>query len=198
MRLRYRLSSTVAACVLLWATFSAPAQEPTGIISGTVTDTSGAVVPDVTITITNKATGAARTTAANAEGLYSAPALLPGEYEVRLERPGFRTVVTTVEVVAGGTVTRNLTISPGATNETVVVETSAAQVEYDTHSVGGVIQRQTIEELPLNGRSSLQLAALEPGVTVAPGSTSQFNAMFNVSVFGATPAPPRAAASVHS
>ena len=93
MQLRSRLSNTVAACVLLWATFSAPAQEPTGIISGTITDASGAVVPDATITITNKATGATRNAVANAEGLYSAPALLPGQYEVRVERPGFRTVV---------------------------------------------------------------------------------------------------------
>jgi hypothetical protein len=185
MRLRSGLASTVAACVLLWATFSAPAQEPTGIISGTISDASGAVVPDVTITITNKATGAARTTVANSEGLYSAAALMPGEYEVRVEQPGFRTVVSTVEVVAGGTATRNLSLQPGAPNEVVTVETSAAQVEYDTHSVGSVIERQTIEDLPLNGRSSLQLATLEPGVTVVPGSTSQFNAMFNVSVFGA-------------
>ena len=186
MRLRYLVSSSVAACVLLWATVSAPAQEPTGIITGTITDASGAVVPDATITITNKGTGAARTAVTNAEGLYSAPALLPGEYEVRLERPGFRTVVSEVQVVAGGTATRNLAIVPGAPNETVVVETSAAQVEYDTHSLGGVIERGTIQDLPLNGRSALQLAALEPGVSVVPGSVSQFNAMFNVSVFGAT------------
>jgi hypothetical protein len=187
MQLRTRLLNTTFVCVLLWAAFSAPAQEPTGIISGTITDASGAVVPDVTITLTNKATGVARTAVANSEGLYSAPALLPGLYEIRVERAGFRTVVSEVEVLAGGTVTRNLTLAPGAPNETVVVETSAAQVEYDTHSLGGVIQRQTIQDLPLNGRSSLQLATLEPGVSVSPGSTSQFNAMFNVSVFGSTP-----------
>ena len=63
-----------------------------------------------------------------------------------------------VQVAAGGTITRNLTISPGAPNEMLVVETSTAQVESDTHAVGGVIQRQTIEDLPPNGRSSLQLA----------------------------------------
>jgi Carboxypeptidase regulatory-like domain len=184
MLLRSRLSTTVAVCVVLWATFSAPAQEPTGTISGTITDASGAVVPDATITITNRATGATRAAATNADGLYSAPALLPGEYEVRVERPGFRTVRAIAEVVAGGTATVNLAISPGAPSEVVTVETSAAQVDYDSHAIEGVIQRDTIQDLPLNGRSSLQLASLEPGVTVAPGSTSQFNAMFNVSVFG--------------
>ena len=79
MPMRSRLSNTVAVCVILWAAISAPAQEPTGIISGTITDASGAVVPEATITITDKATGVARTAVANAEGLYSAPALMPGE-----------------------------------------------------------------------------------------------------------------------
>jgi hypothetical protein len=54
------------------------------------------------------------------------------------------------------------------------VEAAAAQVDYDSHAIQGVIQRQTIEDLPLNGRNSLQLAALEPGVTPVPGSIAQF------------------------
>jgi hypothetical protein len=91
---------------------SARAQEPTGIISSTITDTSGAVVPNVTITITNKATGAARTAAANAEGLYSDAALFPADYEVRVEQAGFRTVVTAAQVVAGGATNLDLTVMP--------------------------------------------------------------------------------------
>lgn len=185
MWLQSKLLSAVAVCVVLGAAVSARAQEPTGIISGTVTDASGAVVPNATITITNKATGAARTAATNAEGLYSAPALLPAEYEVRVEQTGFRTVVAAAQVVAGGTTNLDLALTPGAPREVVTVEATAAQIDYDSHTIQGVIQRDTIEDLPLNGRSSLQLAALEPGVTVVPGSTAQFNAMFNVSVFGA-------------
>ena len=65
-----------------------------------------------------------------------------------------------------------------------MVEAATAQISYDSNTVQGVIPRSTIQDLPLNGRSSLQLASLEPGVTVSPGSTAQFNAMFNVSMLG--------------
>jgi len=187
MRLPSKLSSAIAVCVLLGASGSARAQEPTGSISGTITDPSGAVVPNATVTITNKGTGAARNSAANAEGAYSALSLLPAEYEVRVTQPGFRTVVAAAQVVAGSTTTLDLAIMPGAPTEVVTVEATAVPIDYDSHTVQGVIQRETIEDLPLNGRSALQLASLEPGITVAPGNTGQFNAMFNVSVFGATP-----------
>jgi len=185
MRSQSTLSSAVALCVLLGVAGSASAQEPTGSISGTITDSSGAVVPNVNVTITNKATGAARTETANTEGVYSAPSLLPAQYEVRVEQTGFRTVVAAAQVIAGSTTTVDLSITPGAPSEVVTVEATAVPIDYDSHTVQGVIQRQTIEDLPLNGRSALQLASLEPGVTQVPGSTAQFNAMFNVSVFGA-------------
>src|SRR5579863_1654947 len=187
MRSQSTLSSAVALCVLLGVAGSASAQEPTGSISGTITDSSGAVVPNVNVTITNKATGAARTETANTEGVYSAPSLLPAQYEVRVEQTGFRTVVAAAQVIAGSTTTVDLSITPGAPSEVVTVEATAVPIDYDSHTVQGVIQRQTIEDLPLNGRSALQLASLEPGVTQVPGSTSQFNAMFNVSVFGSAP-----------
>ena len=90
MRLRSKLSPAVAACLMLGIAVTAAAQEPTGIISGTITDTSGALVPNANITITNKATGAARTSTANAEGLYSALAIAR-QCGAR-GQPGFRTV----------------------------------------------------------------------------------------------------------
>jgi hypothetical protein len=163
------------------------AQAPTGTISGTVTDSSGAIVPNVSVAITNRSTGTVRTGVTNSDGLYSVPALLPGEYEARIESAGFRTVLRQAQVLAGSTTTLDLELAPGAAQEVVTVEAAAAQVSYDSHAIEGVIERQTIQDLPLNGRSSLQLAALEPGITVTPGSTAQFNAMFNVSVFGSTP-----------
>ena len=78
--------SMLSLLALLFAVMSiiAVAQAPTGIIEGTVADESGAVIPNATVTITNKATGVARTATTNASGLYSAPALLPGDYEVRV------------------------------------------------------------------------------------------------------------------
>src|SRR5258708_10984788 len=93
-------------CVLLLAFgVSLYAQTGTGAISGTVTDESGAVVPSAAITITNRATGTSRPLKTNAEGLYSAPALLAGEYEVKAELSGFRTLVRDAQVLAGSDTT---------------------------------------------------------------------------------------------
>src|SRR5579871_3433681 len=94
-------------------------QTATGSIQGTVTDESGAVVPNASVTVTNRATGAARTLTANTEGLYSAPALQAGEYEVRVEMQGFRTEVRPAQVLAGSSTTVNTSLSLGATQEVV-------------------------------------------------------------------------------
>ncbi|SPF41337.1 conserved exported hypothetical protein [Candidatus Sulfopaludibacter sp. SbA4] len=161
------------------------AQAPTGIITGVVTDESGAMIPHAKITITNKATDFTRSAVATAEGAYTAPALPAGDYEVRCEQPGFRTVVRAANVEAGSTTTVNLPLQVGTTREVVTVEAATAQINYDSHTVQGVIQRASIEDLPLNGRSYMQLAKLEPGVTIASGSVAQFNSLFTVSVLGA-------------
>ena len=160
------------------------AQAPTGTVLGTVRDESGAVIPNATITLTNKANGSTRTATTNSDGLYSAPALQPGDYEVRVEMQGFRTLVRPVTVTAGGNATVDVAMVLGESKTIVNVEATAAQLNYESHTVQGVIDRQTIEDLPLNGRSALQVASLEPGVTVQAGSTSQFNAIVNISVFG--------------
>ena len=161
------------------------AQAPTGIITGTLTDESGAVIPNATITVTNKATGVvARTATTNAEGYFSAPALPAGDYEVKAEAQGFRTVVRDATVQAGSTITVNMPMSVGATREVVTVEAASSQINYETHNIEGVIPRSTIQDLPLNGRSYLQLAQLEPGVTISSGTVAQFNVLFTVNVMG--------------
>jgi hypothetical protein len=160
--------------------------QDTGLITGTVTDSSGAIIPNASINITNKATGAARAATTNAEGLYSAPSLQAGDYSVRAEKEGFRALVREAIVQAGSPTTVNLSMTVGSAGEVVTVEAASAAVNYESHTIAGLIARETIQDIPLNGRSSLQLASLEPGVTVSAGATSQFNAMFNVSVFGAT------------
>src|SRR5579871_1899444 len=160
------------------------AQTATGTISGTVTDASGAVIPSATVTVTNKATGIARTLTANSEGLYSAPALPAGEYEVRVEMQGFRTEVRPAQVLAGSSTTVNTSLSLGATQEVVNVEAATAQINYDSNTVQGSIERSTIQDIPLNGRSFLQLASLEPGVTVVTGAQGARNAPIQISILG--------------
>src|SRR5262245_2262201 len=179
--------SRVALGVLL-SVFIAPvlwAQAPVGTISGMITDPSGAVIKDAPITVRNKATGFERKTKSESDGSYSAPALPAGDYEVQVQVQGFRTLLREVTVTVGSIVKLDLALEVGQTTEIVTVNAAgAAQINYESHSIDGVISRQKIQELPLNGRSFLQLAFLEPGVTASPGTTSQYNSLFSVSILG--------------
>ena len=166
---------------------SAPllAQVPTGTIAGTVTDQVAAVLPKATVTVTNKATGAARTVQTGADGGFSVPLLPAGEYDVLIEAAGFQPTVSQVEVATGVTTTVKLTLQVSTRTEAITVTGAAALIDLESNRVQGLVGRQQIESLPLNGRSFLNLAQLQPGVTVAPGNPAQFNAQFNVSVLGA-------------
>ncbi|HTS74921.1 MAG TPA: carboxypeptidase regulatory-like domain-containing protein [Bryobacteraceae bacterium] len=161
------------------------AQLATGTISGTVTDESGAVIPNATVTATNRATNVPRTATTNAEGFFSIVALPAGDYDVKTEVKGFKTVVRPATVQAGESTTVNMPMTVGQAQEVVTVEAASAQMNYDTNNIQGVIPRSNIEDLPLNGRSYLQLAELEPGIQIGIGSVAQFNALFTVSVLGA-------------
>ncbi|MDZ4798877.1 MAG: carboxypeptidase regulatory-like domain-containing protein [Bryobacteraceae bacterium] len=163
---------------------SAFAQAPIGAIAGTVSDESGGVVTGAAVSITNKATGLKRELKSDNDGAFSAPALPAGNYEVRGQMTGFRQLVREAEVLTGSTTTVNLSLAVGAATEVVTVAGAAVQIDYDAHKIDGVIQRSQIENLPLNGRSFLQLAFLEPGVGVGTQSLAQYNAQFSVSVLG--------------
>ena len=160
------------------------AQAPTGTIAGTVLDESGAVVPNAAVTVTNKATGEVRNLSSGTDGSYSAPALSAGVYEVKVSVTGFRTTVREATVETGSVTTVELRLQVGQSKDVVTVEAVSAQVEYSRNTIDGVISRQKIQDLPLNGRSFLNLAFLEPGVTVSPGTTSQYNSLFSVSILG--------------
>lgn len=163
----------------------AMAQAPVGTVSGTVTDPSGAVIADAPIIVRNKATGFERKTKSENDGSYSAPALPAGLYEIQVQKQGFRTLLQEVTVATGTITNANLQLELGQTTEIVTVEAAgAAQINAESHSIDGVITRQKIQELPLNGRNFLNLASLEPGVTVGFGSTSQYNSPFEVSILG--------------
>ena len=174
----------VALLIAFSITRPAFAQAPVGTISGVVADESGAVIPNANLKIRNKETGAERELISNAEGAFSAPSLPAGVYEVRVELKGFRTVVREATVETGLTTTADIRMPIGQTSEVVNVEAATAQVEYEKHSIDGVVERQQIQDLPLNGRSFMQLASIEPGVSVGSGTTSQYNALSTVSIMG--------------
>ncbi|HKT69215.1 MAG TPA: TonB-dependent receptor, partial [Terriglobales bacterium] len=151
----------------------ASAQVAGGTISGTVKDPSGAVVPRAAITITNEATGVARNVDANTDGLYTAPNLLPGTYDLKCTAPGFRTEVRRgVLLTVGATQVLDVTMQVGTTRETVVVTSEVPAVQLGTSDISAVVSATTVRELPLNGRSWTDLATLQPGVDRIPTQPS--------------------------
>jgi carboxypeptidase family protein len=142
------------------------------------------VLPAATVTVTNKDTGASRVVHSSLDGSFSIPALPPGNYDVLTEMSGFQPTISPVQVAIGTTATIRLTLQVSTRTEAVTVVGVATTVDLTSNRVQGVVGRQQIESLPLNGRSFLNLAQLQPGVTVVLGNPAQFNAQFNVSVLG--------------
>jgi hypothetical protein len=141
------------------------AQVAGATLSGTVTDQSGGVVPHVGISIKNIATGVTRDSTADSAGFYTAPNLLPGTYEITATASGFATEVRTGITLTVGTLqVLNLTMRVGQVTEKVQVTGEAPTVQLATSSLSAVVDSTTVRELPLNGRSWTDLAALQPGV----------------------------------
>ena len=152
------------ACLML----PAYAQVTTGIIAGTVTDQTGAVAANVPVSVTNTATGATRTMNTSTAGDYRFEALPAGTYQLAVKAPNFKESVTNgVEVHAATTTTADVKLQVGSTTEHVDVEANAIQVQTDNASLGETVEGQQVRELPLNGRSFVQLTQLMPGVSAA-------------------------------
>src|SRR5215472_6505314 len=166
MRFPISLSLFVWSCALL-------AQGPTGEITGSVTDASGGLVSGATVTITNRDTGIQRGVTTNAAGIYSAPALPPGTYSVRVNLTGFKSDVRNgVELQVNQVARLDFSLQVGNVSDTVEVQASAATLDTENSTIGAVIENKRIEELPLNGRNYLQLASLVPGATAnGPGNS---------------------------
>jgi hypothetical protein len=135
-----------------------------GTIEGTITDPRSAVLPDVKVEIVNLSTQIVTTLISNADGFYTAPNLLPGNYSVTATRSGFATATTQLILTVGAQRVVNLTMHIGTVNEVVKVQTEAPEVELASSEISGVVNGTTIRELPLNGRDWTQLATLEPGI----------------------------------
>ena len=135
-------------------------------LNGTVTDPSGALVPNASVELANLDTSARRTTTTNASGLYSFPQLQPGRYSLTIKAQGFsaRNFNELVLAVATPT-TQNVLLEVGALTEVVSVEAAAAQVNVQDASIGNNFGQKAILELPMEGRNIIGLLALQPGVT---------------------------------
>src|SRR5262247_1919968 len=167
---------TMLFLLALVAANSVRAQAPTGIIAGVVLDPSGSAVTGAQVRLVSLATGLTRAVATSEQGAYSFLALLPGEYKVSAEVQGFRSIVQRATVEAGATTTMDFALRVGATNDSITVDGASPQMRYDSHTVGGLVRQPQIQGLPLNGRSFLELAKLEPGVQ--PPSRASSNRIF--------------------
>ena len=145
-----------------------------GEITGAVRDPSGAVIAGATVTVTNVATNASRTTTTNDAGVYSFPALPPGSYRLKVEQQGFKTVSRTdIELQVQQSARLDIEMAVGQVTETVEVSAQSTLLASENATVGTVIGNKPIVELPLNGRNYLQLVALAPNVSYGFPSAGQ-------------------------
>ena len=168
------LRRALLCLALLAAAVPASAQLTRGIISGVVTDSGGGVLPGATVTITNQDTGVVRATTSNDSGVFRAPALEPGTYQVRAELQGFRTFdARDIRVGSGQEVTLNPSLSVGGLEETVQVTSEAAGVTINrtNATVGLVTNARQVVELPISPtRDVTRVALLSPNVVSGPGA----------------------------
>ena len=148
------------------------AQSPNGIINGLVLDPSGSIIPGAEIRIANDATGVQYTGKTNDEGIYVVTNLPPGPYRLQVSKIGFKTLIKPDIILnVQDSLAINFTLPVGAASEVVTVTGGAPLVNTESGSVSTVIDRQFVENLPLNGRSFNALLQLTPGVVIAATST---------------------------
>ena len=148
------------------------AQTSAATVSGFITDTTGASVPNATVTFTNEATGVVAAATTNSAGQYRISGLLAGQYKSSVSAPGFKVAVRNdidLQIEAQATLSYTLTVGP--TTEVVEVTSNADVLESSTPTVSQVIEGRQVEDTPLNGRNTMNLVALTPGV-VAQGGTN--------------------------
>ncbi len=150
--------------IFMMALRGANAQDVFGVISGTVTDPTGAVVAGVQITIRNEETRATRLVTSNDAGFYTAPQLQVGHYTVLGEKTGFKSFrVTSTDLNAGAHVTIDLKLSVGAANETIEVASQGETVNTLSGEISRTIDQQQVQSLALNQRNYVQLTTIVPG-----------------------------------
>src|SRR5262245_44211575 len=170
--IRRRVIWVTAGCVLI--TSGMLFAQATATLTGRVVDQGEAVLPGATVTVTNTATGAVRTTVTDETGLYNVPALEPSTYTVRAELSGFTPAERrNIDLLTGSTLTVNLTLGVGAIEETLTVLGGAPMVETTKAVASGSIRAQEVVQLPMLNRSLGTLMTLLPGVREgqAPSAT---------------------------
>jgi len=171
--MRKHLLCALVVCLTLLP-FPAFAQKSTGTIRGVVTDHTGAALAGAKVKVQNKGTGELRDVTTNQQGEYIAADLPVGFYDVTIQQPNFKEVVSRgVELHVASTAVVNAVLQVGNVEEKIEVAANAIQVETTTGTVGNVVDGTSVRELPLNGRSFAQLTQLMPGVSAAANFDSK-------------------------
>ncbi len=151
--------------LLLASSVLAIAQETRGMLTGRVSDSTGAVMPGVSLRAVNEATSVASEATTNQEGIYVIPFLLPGRYEITATRSGFKTVVRSgIEIRADDRIELNLTMSVGTVGERIEVTGETPLLDTVSASVGQVIDQRRVAELPLMHGNPMAIMDLMPGL----------------------------------
>ena len=157
------VASALLFCVAAWA-------QDTATIVGTVTDSSGGVIPNAKVTVSNPEKGFTRDLVTNTAGEYTAAKMPTGDYVVSAEVTGFQKLVRSeITLAVGQTLRVDLQLSVGQTTQEVTVAGNAPRVETETAAVSDVVAGTQISNLELNGRNFVQLALLVPGAAPANG-----------------------------
>ena len=142
------------------------AQVSGATLSGLVTDSSGAGIPNARVSIKNVQTGEVREVPTNGDGFYSAPNLIPSKYEITVTAQGFSTLVQKgITLTVGAQQALNLSLQPGQVKQLVEVTAAPPDIQTTSSTISATVDSVTVRELPLNGRDWTSLAALEPGVS---------------------------------
>src|SRR6185312_9291860 len=168
---KIRILAYSLLAVLLSIPLGLQAQQYSGTINGTVTDTTGAAIPGATVTVTNTGTQAKVTQTSNGAGEFTFAQLPVGTYEVQVSQGNFKDFVETGVVVhTSSTTAVPVVMQVGSKAQTVTVQANAIQVQTTSAAIGEVVSSTQVHELPLNGENFVGLTQLSPGVSAAQGS----------------------------
>ena len=159
------LASVVAVMLIVGQSSLVYSQVAGATLSGTITDPSGSSLTEAQVTILNVETGVTRSEKSDSAGFYVAPNLIPGQYRLTVASKGFVTSAADVTLTVGANQTLDFHLKVGGITEKIEVSTEAPSVQLSSSDLSAVVNATTVRELPLNGRSWTDLAALQPGVS---------------------------------
>ncbi len=175
---------------MICVAFGATAFGQTAQITGRISDQGGAVIQSAKVTVTNEGNGFKRETSSNDEGYFTVPSLLPGSYQVSIQKEGFKPILQTGLVLQVEKVARlDFTLQTGTVTDTIEVQSGAVALDSETASIGQIVSQRQVTQLPLNGRSFLSLLFLNGGTVETNGEQGAMRqgAGSAISINGARP-----------